>query len=153
MLLLVAGAARAEPDDARAHFVAGTQHFDAGRYREAAREFEEAYRRSHRPALHYNLGVCYERLGEVDRAVDAYEKYLAAVPNASDRPAVEARIAALKKPAVVVESAPPARETPKRRWIWGVVGGVAGLVVVGVVVGAVVGTRDNTRTLPDLSLR
>ncbi|HUC60947.1 MAG TPA: tetratricopeptide repeat protein [Alphaproteobacteria bacterium] len=44
----------------------------------------------------YNLGALDERLGHSDEARFAFETYLRATPSAPDRPAIEAKIAALK---------------------------------------------------------
>jgi hypothetical protein len=85
--------AKAEIDEARAQAA-------EGHYREALTHFEAALALRPSPALHYNIAVCHHRLllemqesdpgyEEARRAaVDAYNRYLAAAPNAPDRDAV-----------------------------------------------------------------
>lgn len=153
---------------ARAHFVSGVSYFDQGRYDRALEEFNEAHRVSGRAAFLYNIGVCHERLGHREAAIEAYEQYLAAEPNAAERATTLERIRVLRASAPKAEPPPTAKAQPvlvpaspavassppperrKRRWIWGVVGGAAALAVAGVVIGVVVSERDTTRTLPDL---
>lgn len=106
--LVVAGAAHAQPGgdprdeeladvEARALFNAGVAAYDAGRYEDALESFERAYQRSERPVLLYNIGQCYDRLRRDEEAVQAFERYLEAVPGAENRPQVEARLRALRE--------------------------------------------------------
>lgn len=62
--------------EARAHFRTGSDYFDAGDYAEAAREFDLAYELSGRPALMYNVYLAHERLGNLDRAIEALTVFL-----------------------------------------------------------------------------
>lgn len=62
--------------EARAHFRSGSDYFDAGDYADAAREFDLAYELSGRPALLYNVYLAHERLGNLDRAVEALSAFL-----------------------------------------------------------------------------
>src|SRR5205085_1205757 len=56
-LIVVCTVARADdPRAARQHFAAGSSLFDLGRFREAAAEYEEAYRAKNDPALLFNIG-------------------------------------------------------------------------------------------------
>jgi hypothetical protein len=104
--VLVAGlAAAAEPQPspndveiARAHFNTGQAYYQNGRYADAAREFEEAYRLSRRPALLYNMGKSYDGGNDYARALDAYQRFLAAGPvAAADREFATKRIELLQK--------------------------------------------------------
>lgn len=93
-------AARAQTGDedveiAKAHYKTGEAYYQRGRFTDAAREFEEAYRLSKRPALLYNMGKSYEGAGEPARALDAYERYLREVRDSPDRLTVQARVGAL----------------------------------------------------------
>ena len=92
---LLCGSAVAEVGDdqiARQHYATGTTYFEAGRFAEATREFLDAYRLSHRPAFLYNIGVAYEKAGDVGRATGYYQRYLQAAPNADERVEIEARM-------------------------------------------------------------
>ncbi len=79
------------------HYDAGRTYFQAGDLRRAIVEFRAAQRDDDRPPLDYNLGVCFERLGDAARAVDAFRRFLARQADVPDRPALEARIAALEQ--------------------------------------------------------
>jgi tetratricopeptide (TPR) repeat protein len=86
-----------DDERARTHFRLGEVHYEAGEYRDAAREFEEAYRLSHRPELLHNLYVAYRDAGDLEHAADALRRYLAAVPNGEDTATVRRRLAALEE--------------------------------------------------------
>jgi tetratricopeptide (TPR) repeat protein len=89
-----------EPQDlelARAHFKTGEIYYERGRFPDAAREFEEAYRLSSKSDLLYNMGKSYDGAGDHARALDAYRRFLAALPSSTDRPAIERRVAALER--------------------------------------------------------
>jgi tetratricopeptide (TPR) repeat protein len=173
--------AHANDDDlARAHFITGQSYYSQNRYQEALNEFKEAYRLSHRPRFLYNIGVCYEHLGQADDAIANYEQYLVEESEAGDRANALERIRTLKQqqrehapaappPAAKAPEVPPAALTapaavapaevtgpPKpvyrRGWFWGVLVGSAAVIAGGVAAGVVLGTssHDNTRALADL---
>ena len=51
------------------------EQFDSGKLRESAKHLEKAIRIDDRiPAAHYNLGVCYLRLQEYEKAVSEFQK-------------------------------------------------------------------------------
>jgi tetratricopeptide (TPR) repeat protein len=81
---------------ARSRFAAGRMLYDAGRFREAGVEFDEAYRLSARPELLYNVYVAYRDANEFPRAIDALRSYLAAVPDATDRENLTARLISME---------------------------------------------------------
>ena len=81
---------------ARAHFQSASAYFETGDYEAAIREFRAAYELSRRPALLFNLYVTYERLGQLDRAVEHLERYLAEFPEAENRAALELRLERLR---------------------------------------------------------
>jgi tetratricopeptide (TPR) repeat protein len=99
--LLVSGVARGQAGTdvelAKAHYRTGEIYYERGRYPDAAREFEEAYRLSNRPELLYNMGKSYDGAGDAARALTAYRRFLGAVKASPDRGAVEARITALTR--------------------------------------------------------
>jgi tetratricopeptide (TPR) repeat protein len=121
--LVVSGTAFAQPktaippsDDieaAKAHYAAGSAYYEQANYADAVKEFNEAYRLSHRSDLLYNIAVCYERLSQYDNAIKALKQYLTDKPDAGDRVTIETRITNLEK--LREQAAPPPRvvEPPK----------------------------------------
>jgi tetratricopeptide (TPR) repeat protein len=89
---------RAAPTDSRALelFEQSAQAYREGRFQEAVDRLLEARRFKAEPVLLYNLGRAYEALGKPADAADAYAKYLEEEPEASDRKAIEGRIATLR---------------------------------------------------------
>ncbi len=84
-------------EEARALFDAATVAFDEGRYESALEYFQRAYELSHRAELLHNIGVAAERLRRDAVALDAFRRFLAAVPDSERRASVEARIAILER--------------------------------------------------------
>ena len=87
MALLVSSTARAQPapagddvDIAKAHYNTGEVNYEHGRFADAAREFEEAYRLSGKAPLLYNVGKSYDGGNDFAHALDAYQRFLAAAP-------------------------------------------------------------------------
>jgi hypothetical protein len=90
--LALAGVARAADDveQAKAHFRRGVELYKAQRWKDAAAEFEAAYRTKPHGAIRFNVAQCRERLEEWPAAYRAYADYLREVPDAKDRAAVRA---------------------------------------------------------------
>jgi tetratricopeptide (TPR) repeat protein len=75
-----------EVDIAKAHFNTGQVYYEHGRFEDAAHEFEEAYRLSGRAPLLYNVGKSYDGANDFARALDAYQRFMAASPpDSADR--------------------------------------------------------------------
>jgi tetratricopeptide (TPR) repeat protein len=96
---------------ARGLFQAGTSAYEAGNYKDALQFYEQAYERSPRPQLLYNIGQAADRLREDNKALWAFRAYLANAPNAENRAAVQQRVDALEgareaRGSKPVESAP-----------------------------------------------
>jgi tetratricopeptide (TPR) repeat protein len=81
---------------ARNHYQAGQKAYAAGDYRLAIREFASAEQLVPSGFNDYNLGLCYDKLGEADPAVRYYRSYLDRVKDAKNRAAVEASVARLE---------------------------------------------------------
>lgn len=79
------------------HYQSGRELFSAGDYQGAIREFETANRLAPSPVLDFNIGLARERLGQLEQAVQHYRAYIAAMPNANNRAAVDAKIQTLEK--------------------------------------------------------
>jgi tetratricopeptide (TPR) repeat protein len=99
-LLVLASPASAleDPDTevARRHFEKGRTFYDAHDYRHALDEFQAAKRAKPAPGLDYNIARCYDRLEEYDHAVEHYQLFLTARPEAPDAAEIKERIATLK---------------------------------------------------------
>ena len=132
-LLIGATAAHAQPADAlkkaQAAFDQAQLDYLQGKYDEAAKGFEEAYAARPFPQFLYNVGAAHHMKGKkasdveaYSKAVEYYRKYLAADPQAADKPKVEkaigvleaeiSRIKAAGQPPPGGGSAPPPPATP-----------------------------------------
>jgi tetratricopeptide (TPR) repeat protein len=97
---------------AKAHYAAGSAYYEQANYADAAKEFNEAYRLSHRPDLLYNVARAHEQLGQLDDAIAALRRYLDEKPDAADRKLIESRIGNLEKRRDE-KRAPPAASPPQ----------------------------------------
>jgi hypothetical protein len=82
---------------ARRAFEAGREAYDRGRFAEALGSFDRAYALSANPILLYNIGRAAEAELRTERAIGAYQAYLAALPKADNREFVEARLTKLRQ--------------------------------------------------------
>jgi tetratricopeptide (TPR) repeat protein len=87
----------ADDKEARELFRLGKQAFDESRFERALKYFQDAYELSHRAALLSNIGTALDRLRRDREAVEAYESYLAQVPDATNRELIEARVRIIKQ--------------------------------------------------------
>lgn len=133
------------------HVQKGDAFKESGDYRAAAREYQTAYALVPHPVLFFNLAQVFRLDGDKARAVDYYERYVAADPNG--RAADQARAFAdrlrreldLEEGAAADRSRPDATARPKKRTgaprspphagrglrIAGMIAAGAGLVAVG----------------------
>jgi hypothetical protein len=74
----------------------GLALFVGGKPQEAAAEFEAGYAEHPYSAFLFNAGVCFQKLGERDKALERYKEYLRVDPTAPDIQTVQQRIAALE---------------------------------------------------------
>lgn len=81
---------------ARQLFEAARTAFSEGRFPDALRDFERAYELSQLPGLLFNVGTTADRLRMDGKALEAFEAYLKALPEAPNRLEVEARIEAIR---------------------------------------------------------
>ncbi len=174
VILLTAGAAAEDMRTvAQQKFSEGRREFDAHNYQRALELLKESYTLAPYPDLLFNIGRCYEQLGQYRAALDAYQRYLAVNPADEDvrrradaiadlaaaepppavSPSPEPSQAALLAPELLSTSAPPpARKPPiyRRWWLWtAVVGGVAA-VALGVGLGVGLSGASPSRTFPPL---
>jgi tetratricopeptide (TPR) repeat protein len=71
---------------------ASIRDFDLGDYPRALEEAEQAYRLDPLPQILFNIGQCHRALKHWERASYFYRRYLAKVPDAPNRRAVEDRL-------------------------------------------------------------
>jgi hypothetical protein len=86
-----------ENKSARWHYEQGTTLYDLGKYREAAREYEEAFRMTQDPSLLFNGGQAWRMAGDHAEALRAYRSFLRRAPQNPNRALVESQIAKLEK--------------------------------------------------------
>jgi tetratricopeptide (TPR) repeat protein len=67
-------------EQAKRYFASGNEHYAAGRYKEAIRDFQAGYALVPRPNFLVNLGQAYRKLGDLVRAKEAYVSYVRALP-------------------------------------------------------------------------
>jgi tetratricopeptide (TPR) repeat protein len=84
--------------DARARFEAGARAYARGELVEALQHFEAAQAIAPSDELCFDIARTLERMGEPERAIAMYERYLAAAaPSAAQRQEIDARIVELKR--------------------------------------------------------
>lgn len=94
---------------ANEHFGLGSEHYAAGRYREALAEFETARQLLPHRATLFNMARCHENLGNAREALDLYGQALEMTTAAAERADIEGRIARIREHPVriFVASEPP----------------------------------------------
>lgn len=88
------GAGAGDPFSAR--YTEASRAWHDQRYDDALRLFSALYEETHRPELLYDLGLTYERLDRLAEAIDAFQRYVDALPMARNRMQVEDRLASLR---------------------------------------------------------
>lgn len=112
MLLVVAigGPASAQDSTKAAEYFALAQSAERRHdWRAAIKNYEQAYQASPHPNVLYNIGINYQRLGELRQAAGYLRKYVQGAPNARDRDQVMAQVRQLRQRPSRVElsSTPP----------------------------------------------
>jgi hypothetical protein len=97
--------------EARQHFEAGRNAYNAADYAGAIREFKYAEQIRPSPILDYNIGLANEKLGKRRVAVKYYRRYLDGAPQANNRAEVQATIASLEQQ-IAASNVPPPPEQP-----------------------------------------
>jgi tetratricopeptide (TPR) repeat protein len=70
--------------------------YNEGRFNEAAAMLRRAYSLHADPLLLFNLARALEGDGDLDGAIESYQRYIEEAPDASDRDAIEARLRTLR---------------------------------------------------------
>jgi tetratricopeptide (TPR) repeat protein len=108
-LPLVAFAGRKEKRQAQKHIQAATEAHQAEKYDVALTELEAAYALDPQPDLLYALGQVHVKLGECDKAIESYEKFLATNPPEEPTAAANEAIDTCKEQ-IAAQTPPPAPE-------------------------------------------
>lgn len=137
-------------EQARLHFRAGRGLYDAGRFAQAAAEFEEAFRLSQRPELLFNAYVAYRDANDLEGAVRSLRAYLEQAEDVADRVNLTARLESMTQALEDRRAREVEVEEQRRRadaaqpqasgpevWPWIVMGAGAAVVIGGVAAGAV----------------
>jgi len=107
----VPGRVQARGDDAateaRRHAQRASNLAASGKCRQAVAEWNKAMAILRDPALLFNRGECYRKLGDVDSALEDYRQFLSDMPKAPNRAEVERRIAELTAPKEKEKAPPP----------------------------------------------
>ena len=98
---------------ARAHFQKAEAAFNMGDFEGALASYQAAYKAKPLPGLLFNVGQCHRNMGNHERALFFYRRYLALSPDTPNRSLVEGLIAEEeKKEAASGKAAPPATTPP-----------------------------------------
>jgi tetratricopeptide (TPR) repeat protein len=177
--LVLAQSGNARGDDvatARARFQAGTTYYNAGQYDLAIHEYEASYRLSAAPGLLFNIAQAYRLKGDAARALDYYQRFVAARPDSpiaseargyidemqrllaeskpAPKPATATTTPPLASPSTITLTAPapaPQRATPfyRKWWPWAIAGGVV-VIGIGIGIGVANSPPNFHQTFPDV---
>jgi tetratricopeptide (TPR) repeat protein len=120
LLLCLLAAAAARPGHAqdrgekaaRAHFQRAEKAFNLGKFDEALTAYEAAYEAKALPGFLFNMAQCHRNLGNAERAVFFYERFLALDPETKNRTLVEELIAEQRKKLDGAKAKPEAAPPP-----------------------------------------
>jgi hypothetical protein len=108
IVLVASGATTARADDAqkaRELFTQGNTYFDLGQFDKAIDAWQNGYQLKHDPGFLYNIAQAYRTMGDAQKAIFFYKRYLSNSPKARNRSEVEQKIEALQKQVSVQEQA------------------------------------------------
>ncbi|HVV17123.1 MAG TPA: tetratricopeptide repeat protein [Polyangia bacterium] len=112
--LWLAFGAPARADDAgtaRDLFTQGNTFYDLGQFDKAIDAWQRGYQLKNDPGFLYNIGQAYRTMGDAEKAIFFYKRYLINAPKAKNRPEVEQKIEALQTQ-IDERQAPPAGLAP-----------------------------------------
>jgi tetratricopeptide (TPR) repeat protein len=87
--------------------------YNEGRFEEAAAMLRRAYDLHPDPTLLFNLARAEEGMGDLTGAIDTYERYITAAPDAPDAGAIRARIETLRRQREQLSNAATPTEEPE----------------------------------------
>lgn len=124
VLFLGAPLAHAQGEKAaRAHFQRAEKAFNLGKFDDALKSYEAAFEAKPLPGFLFNMAQCYRNLGDPDRAIFFFQRYLSLDPETPNRPIaleliaeeqkkLDAKRAAIPQPPPKPEPPPPAPAPP-----------------------------------------
>jgi len=150
------------------HATLGRQFAEGARYHDAISEYRKAYELKADPEFLFAIAGAYRHLGNVDRALFFYQRYVTTAPDGANRALADQAIAELGPPVPAPAPPPapslthdlivvpvPAAEKPRverplwrRWWIWAALGAV----VVGATVTAMARRNDSEPPAPPTAL-
>lgn len=83
-------------EQARVLYLRGDRLYSEGRYEEATAAFQESYELSGRPGLLFNIANAYERLGQLEEALQALQRFAPDAPE-HQRATVNTRISSIEE--------------------------------------------------------
>ena len=78
------GQTKADDEFARRHFKLGEEYHNRADYEKALEHFTRSHELSKKPALLFNMARCQELLGEHEKAIDLYDRFLKHDPPQAD---------------------------------------------------------------------
>ena len=114
--LIPTGGARADDAaDAKAHYQKATAHFAVGEYREAAAEYEEAFKLKQDPAILFNAAQAHRLAGDSQKALLLYNNVIKLYPTSPYAADSQERISKLSQAGGGPMAPPPAEGPPGAR--------------------------------------
>jgi tetratricopeptide (TPR) repeat protein len=101
-----------EKQEARDHFKKGERLYRIAEYEAALTEFKAGFVMLGDPVFIYNIAQCHRQLGRTTEAIDFYERYLRASPEAGNRAEVERRLRDLRASQATASPSRPPSEPP-----------------------------------------
>jgi hypothetical protein len=111
-LLMLSSVARADDAaDAKMHYQKATAHYAVGEYREAAAEYEAAYKAKQDPALLYNAAQSHRLANDNQKALLLYRNIVKLYPTSKYAAEAKDRIEKLEQ-AIATTQSPPNQPAP-----------------------------------------
>ncbi len=82
---------------AKESFQKGRQAYYEGRYEEAIGHYQSAMTLKYSPKLNYNIGLAFAKIGQPEKALSAFRRYLQEEPNATNVEEVRKRLETLEQ--------------------------------------------------------
>jgi tetratricopeptide (TPR) repeat protein len=105
LVAIVAGPAMADKRTAKAHYEDGTRAYNLGRFPDAIASFEKAYEEDPAAILLFNIAQSNRQMGNHERALFFYRRYLEADPQSKNRASVESRMEEIRAAQQAAEQA------------------------------------------------
>jgi hypothetical protein len=111
LIALAAPARAADADDAKTHYQKATAHYAVGEYKEAAAEYEAAYKAKQDPALLYNAAQSHRLANDNQKALLLYKNIVKLYPTSHYAAESKDRIEKLEA-AIATTQSPPNQPAP-----------------------------------------